>query len=334
MSNILGVTAAIQRDLFAMVKTTFNESFDKTVGEYQTYKTISTIVPSNTKTNNYPFFAPIGDMEEWVDERQMEALAAIQTTLTNRSFEKTLEVTRDEIEDEQLGMAMARVSDLGQAGARKPEIEVAALLNKHMTDATTAGKYEAGFDSSALFSETHVWPVGYSTSQDNLRGAGTAHQGKMDLTYGEANLEGAYTQMAGFKNSKERLIGGVPDTLMCSASTWFAARKFLESVGMNVAITGSTDVTAYERPAKAILPGLGIKIVVNHLLTTGYWLVADTKHAMKPVVFQNRQPIRVSAQDTAASDDVFNRKVFKYGIDSRFAVAPGYWFYVVGGDAT
>ena len=330
--SMIGITSGLERDLFTTVKTVFNQSYDDAVGKYEAWKSISTIVPSNSTTNSYPFFAPIGDMEEWIDERQREVLEAMQVTLTNKDWEKTLEIKRTEIEDDQLGMAMVRVSELGLAGARKPEIEVAGLINAHM--ATTTTTYPVGFDGYSLFSQTHAWPAGYTTSQDNLRGAATANQGKMDLTYGEANLEGAFTDMGRFLNSKQRPIGGVPDTLMVSDSTWFAARKFLESVGVNVAITGTTDVTAYDRPNKNILSTLGIKIVRNPFLTTGYWVAADTSHAMRPVLFQDRQAVRVESQTTAASDDVFNRNVYAYGISSRFAVAPGYWFYAVGGDAT
>jgi phage major head subunit gpT-like protein len=316
-----------------MVDSRFNQTFDREIGNWQAWREIAMVVPSTSTTTNYDFFDPIGDMEEWVDERQMERLSAMSVSLSNRDFEKTVEIKRKDIEDDNLGMAMMRIDEIAMAGARKPEIEVAALLNLHMTD-TTSTLYGAGFDTKALFSQTHAWTTGYTTSQDNLRGAATDNQGKLNLTYGEANLQGAWTQMGNFKNQKGRKIGGKPNVLMVSSSTWFAARKFLESIGMNVAMTGSTDVTAYERPNKNILETLGMRIVLNVELTDGYWIAFDNTHAMRPVLFQDRQPVRVSTQTTEASDDVFMRGSYKYGIDSRFAVAPGYWFYAVGGDGT
>ena len=332
---ILQVTSAIERDIFNQVKTNFNIGFDADANDpiYTIWKEVCFQADSKTLTDRYPFSLPIGDMVEWIDEREMEDLVMEDFSLTNKDYEKTIKIFRNEIEDDLLDMAMGRARELGQAAARHPQITLTALINEHMSG--TASTYGNGFDSKALFSTTHAWASGYTTSQDNLRGSAVANAGKLDTTNGLANLQGAYTSLSsGFKNHKERVIVNRPNLLVVSASTFWAAAEFLGSRDLAQFARGTTDAT-YTRGTSNILNRLGLNLRMDPNLTSGYWYMAATGEAYsKPVLWQRRQGPRFAEQTTQASDSVFLRKEYRYGVDTRDAISPMFWFKVVGGDGT
>jgi len=330
--TILGVTANIERDLYTRVRTNFNLAFDADASSpiYNVWRKICFATKTTGKTDRYPFSLPLNDMEEWTDERKFEDLEYDDFSLSNTDFEKSIKIHRNEIEDDALGMAMGRARELGQVAARHPQIRMTALINEHMTG--TAGTYIVGFDGVTLFNTAHTWQSGYTTSQDNLRGSATAHQGKMDTTYGLANLQGAWTTLSsGFKNHQQRVMTQVPTVCVVSSSVYFAAAEYLHS--RDLAYTTTATVTT--RGTKNIINRLGIELLHDPHLTTGYWYLAATGDAFgRPVLWQERQGARLAAQDTNASDSVFLRNEYRYGVDTRDAIAPMFWFKIVGGDAT
>jgi len=78
------------------------------------------------------------------------------------------------------------------------------------------------------------------------------------------------------------------------------------------------------------------EVVVNPWLTdTTAWFLHVTNRPLKPFIYQQRKkPVFVQATDPA-SDDVFNRKEFKFGAEARGAAGYGLWQLSYGstGDA-
>jgi len=325
--SVLGITSAIERDVFTRATAAFNKGYNMAKVNFNSWESLCEMLPSDTTIERYPFTAPLGDMEKFIDERQIEKMSTMSVELKNIPYEKTVGISRVDMVDDKLGLYLPRIRSLGVVAGRFPEQQVAALLNDHMDGTNTS--FSNGFDGVALFNTAHVWPVGGTPgSQSNLRTTGNA--GKLDNTNGEANIKGAYESLKGFKDSEGNVIGCTPNLLYVSQSTWFSARKILESAGMNY---GADDET--EMGNKNVLNELGIKVVVNDWLTSGYWaLCAVTEPDIRPVIFQNREDTWFSNQTTAASDGVFMRDEYLYGAYRRFAVAPGKWHYIVGGDGT
>ena len=54
------------------------------------------------------------------------------------------------------------------------------------------------------------------------------------------------------------------------------------------------------------------------------WFLMSTKQAIKPFLFQSRKPPEFVSKDKITDDNVFNERVFQYGIDARYNV--GYSF--------
>lgn len=64
------------------------------------------------------------------------------------------------------------------------------------------------------------------------------------------------------------------------------------------------------------------------------WFLIDDSQAVKPIIFQERQKMRWIAQDNPENPEVFNRNVFKYGVDYRANVGYGFWQFAVRSQAT
>ncbi len=64
------------------------------------------------------------------------------------------------------------------------------------------------------------------------------------------------------------------------------------------------------------------------------WMLLDTSKALKPFIFQNRQKPRLAALDGPTDQNVFMRKEFIYGADSRNGFGFGFWQTAFGSKAT
>lgn len=67
-------------------------------------------------------------MREWLGPRNVKNVVANGFTIQNRKFESTLEISRDDISDDRLGIFKPMFSEMGQAARRHPEELVFGLL--------------------------------------------------------------------------------------------------------------------------------------------------------------------------------------------------------------
>lgn len=75
--------------------------------------------------------------------------------------------------------------------------------------------------------------------------------------------------------------------------------------------------------------------VSNSLAGAGTpWFLIDDSQPVKPIIFQERQKMRWVAQDNPENPEVFNRNIYKYGVDYRANVGYGFWQFAVRSQAT
>ncbi|MBF0422778.1 MAG: Mu-like prophage major head subunit gpT family protein [Magnetococcales bacterium] len=63
-------------------------------------------------------------------------------------------------------------------------------------------------------------------------------------------------------------------------------------------------------------------------LTTGakpMWFLMDTSRALKPMIYQRRKDYQLVVKNQETDDSVFDRGVYKYGVDGRCNVGYGFW---------
>lgn len=137
-------------------------------GAQPMWSQVASVVPSTTSEQKYAWLGKITKFREWVGERQYQNLVQHDYAIKNKTFENTVEVSRDEIEDDQYGVYKPVIEQLGQDAALHPDELVFGLLN--------AGFSTPCFDGQYFFDTDH--PVGAPGSQASASnfggGSGTA----------------------------------------------------------------------------------------------------------------------------------------------------------------
>ena len=87
----------IPKLLTAGMKTEFMGAYEKATSDYDR---ITTTLDSKKSEETYPFLGAVPKMKEWKDERKEEDLTEYYFTVSNYSWESTISVDRDAIEDE------------------------------------------------------------------------------------------------------------------------------------------------------------------------------------------------------------------------------------------
>jgi phage major head subunit gpT-like protein len=148
-------------NMYIALNTIFNAAFE---GSPSFHEQIAMVVPSNSRVNDYKFMLQFPMLQEWIGDRQIRSLAASTFQIVNKDYEATVEVDRNDIEDDQLGVYNPIVAELGRVAKQHPDFLMAKLLNE--------GFATACYDGKAFFAIDH--PVGSGIQSNNGGGSGTA----------------------------------------------------------------------------------------------------------------------------------------------------------------
>lgn len=128
---------------------------------------VATLVPSTTAENKYAWLGKITKFREWLGDRQVQNLLAHDYAIKNKTFENTVGVSRDEIEDDQYGVYKPVIQQLGQDAATHPDELVFGLLKDGFTKPCYDGQY--------FFDTDHpVGAPGKQASVSNFQGGSGA----------------------------------------------------------------------------------------------------------------------------------------------------------------
>lgn len=119
------------RQIFINLKATFQNAFDQAPSDWQK---IAMVVPSTGKENDYSWLSRFPKMREWIGDKVVKALAAFNYTIRNKDWEATVEVERNDIEDDQIMGYALQAKGAGQSAAELPADIVFALLSKGFTN--------------------------------------------------------------------------------------------------------------------------------------------------------------------------------------------------------
>lgn len=89
---------------------------------------VAKTIRSTTAMNTYGWLKSLTGMREWLGSRLIDNLSEASYTIINKSFEKTIGVSRDAIEDDNLGMYSDGFTMMGDAAGRLPEELVWSLM--------------------------------------------------------------------------------------------------------------------------------------------------------------------------------------------------------------
>lgn len=153
----------INQEALARLYTGFTAVFNAAFQETQTwYEQVAMTVPANTRIMDYKFLLDFPMVREWIGDRQISSLEPKAFQVESKDWEATIEVDRDDIEDDQLGLYNPIISALAQEARKHPERLIADLLN--------GGFSTACYDGRNFFDTDH--PVGAATMANFAGGAG------------------------------------------------------------------------------------------------------------------------------------------------------------------
>ena len=280
--------------------TAFNKAFS---GVENTYDRFATTVPSTTGETNYTWLGQLPTMREWVGERTIQNLSAYDYTIKNKDFESTISVPRNSIEDDQYGQYTAVFAQHGEEAARHPDTLCYEVLKNGFT--------EKCFDGKTFFAEDHPSGKDGKVKVSNIS--------KKKLS--EAEYEKARQSIMMLTGDKGQSLGLVPDLLVVSPSNEKAARLILEADQIN----GTTNV----------LKGTAELLVAPELADKkDSWFLLCTNRYLKPIIFQNREKIKIIPKIREDDDNVFMRKEYIWGIDARYNAGYGFWQMAYGSTGT
>lgn len=295
--------------LFFNVKATFNRAFDAAPS---TWNKIAMKVTSTSGENQYKWLSRFPRMKKWIGEKTVKQLEGHGYTIVNDDWEATVEVDRNDIEDDQMGMV-------------GPEAEMAGFSAKQLPDELVYGVVNGGFtnkcyDGQFFFDTDH--PV---KNEDGTEGSvsnkGTVALSIATLAAAKASYGAGRTAMRKFKDDEGRPLGVRPNILL---------------VGPGLEDTANSLMTVDRLEDGKPNPYKGTaEVVVGDWLTSDTaWFLLDTTKPVKPFIYQERKAPNFVAMIDMNSPTVFNLKKFLFGAEARAAAGYGFWQLAWGSTGT
>ncbi|MCQ9375161.1 Mu-like prophage major head subunit gpT family protein [Methyloversatilis sp. XJ19-13] len=159
--GLLGITIdpGVLRNLYTGFKAAFQKGFD---GVTPQWDQIATRVPSSTSQEDYAWLGDMPAIREWIGDRVVRGLSESGYTIKNKTFELTVGVKRDKIDDDQYGIYTPMMQDMGQRVRQFPDKLVFGLLKDGFATLCYDGQY--------FFDTDH--PVGQGVVSNVQAGAG------------------------------------------------------------------------------------------------------------------------------------------------------------------
>ena len=157
------ITTANMDLLFKGLQTKYTDAYKNAPAQSEK---IVMKVPSSSRDETYAWMGSFPGMREWLGPRIIQNFLSTSFVITNRLFESTVRVDRNDIEDDRLGTFGPVFANMGQLAKRHPEELVFGLLK--------AGFTTNGYDGQFFFDVDHSVEIdGVATAVSNMQaGAG------------------------------------------------------------------------------------------------------------------------------------------------------------------
>jgi phage major head subunit gpT-like protein len=167
--------------LFTGFDTIFQKGFEQAPSYYEK---ICSVVPSSTSQTIYPWLGRTTGFREWVGDRVMQALEAHAYTIVNKTFEDTVGIERERIEDDQYGVYAPVIEQLGWDARTHPDQLIFGMMKAAVTSSpVTIGKITIPvpicYDGNNLYYSAHpAGPAGetsaaFTTTYSNVNSGGS-----------------------------------------------------------------------------------------------------------------------------------------------------------------
>lgn len=276
--------------LYQSVKTTFKDAYDNTPSVLDK---LATTVVSGTREEQYAWLGRFPKMREWIGERVIDNLSAYGFVIKNRDWEATVEVDRNDIEDDAYGVYSPMFKAMGESARLHPDVLLFELI--------------AGGFTGKCYDEQFYFDT------DHPRESGGVQSNKDTAALSADSYAAARAQMMALVDDKGKTLNIIPDLLVVPPQL---ERTALELLRATLLDGGGSNVYA----------GTAEPLVVPALAgNPTAWYLFDTKKFVKPFVFQRRKEPNFVSLDKPDDENVFMKKKFIYGVDSRDNAGYGLW---------
>lgn len=272
------------------------------------YPEVSTIVPSVRKQEDYAMLGNSPAVREWLGDRVFEQLRGSEYFLKNRKWESSMEVAKDDIDDDVLSLYPPMIEDLADEATHHPD--------ELLFETLLAGESEVGFDGQNFYDVDHQWGDSGVQSNDLTFTAGDPNNPTV------AEFADAYEQarqaMLNFRRDNGKtyvrptvkaltgLVLIVPIAMQLTAN---------KALFQDITVTGESNIIL-DQP----------RIITSGFLTdpTKFYLFKiDTP--LKPFIFQARSPL---SRATKGIDDL-ETQLIKFMTQARYSIGYLAWWNTV-----
>ena len=126
--------AIVTSPLLASMRVGFSKTFEDAKAKAPSqWNLAATLVPSTSKSTTYGWLGQYPKLREWVGPRAVKSMKEHGYSIVNKPYEATVDVSRADIEDDNLGVYTPLFSEMGYATATHPDELVFGLLGKGVT---------------------------------------------------------------------------------------------------------------------------------------------------------------------------------------------------------
>lgn len=278
------------------VTTAFNKALADAAKPWRTF---AMEIQSVTDSENYAWLGDIPVVKEWVSDRSFQALKAYQYLIRNKDWEAGLQIDRNDLEDDKLGMYLPKIQDLAMA----PERHYMSLIASLFASGFTALSY----DGLAFFSTTHA--------SGSNKGTGVLNATNFDL---------AVAAMMQVKNDEQTEYLDIrPTHLVVPPQLRATARSIVEA---EIAASGASNLN---------FRAVNLHVEPRLAADATKWYLLDLSRPIKPFILQIRRAFQlISFDDERQHEAAFMSKKFRYSIDGRDNAGYGLHHLAWGSDGT
>jgi len=272
------------------------------------YTNFCSVVPSKRRKEQYAHLGAMPGVHEWIGERNYAKLRAAEFEIINRDWTDGLEIERNDLDDDYLGMYGEPLKAMG--------VEAMAHPDELLFELIEAGASKECFDGQNFYDTDHSW--GDSGTQSNKLTSPIAADGVPTEAEFRTAFHAAFTAMRLFKRDNGKFfmrptlkpIDGL--VLLVHPDVEEVATK---AIGKELVNGGETNVVLAK---PKILP-------IPHLTSAMTFHLINTKSLLKPFVFQARQPLKTEV----IGKDSIEKKVIQFHTHARYNMGYGAWWNAV-----
>jgi len=285
-----------------------SELFEQMRMKVSHFAALSTRIESNKDSETYKRFGTVPQVREWGTGRKTQGQIVESYNVANLKYELTLEVDRDEIDDDQTGQIRIRIGEMATRAATHKDYLIGQLL----INGGTSG-YNS-YDGVSFFNDAHV--SGASGSQDNDLAPAASDADAPTTDEFKRALATAIEVMMAYRDDQGEPAADSVSGLACIVppNMYFTA---LEAVNASVISTTSN-----------VLVGVANVTSFPYLTATDTFYLAKTDGYIRPFMFQDRAPWEYNAL-VEDSEEGFKREKYLYGLRARYRMTYGEWRFCI-----